>query len=54
MVIQLVENTAVQLPDDEACVLIYELDNTPHQVKTDEQHRLLEYPEKGYEWGLVW
>jgi hypothetical protein len=54
MVIQLEENAAVQLPDDDTRVLIHELDKTPQQVETDEQRRLVAYPKKSCEWGLVW
>jgi hypothetical protein len=54
MVIQIEENAAVQLPNDDARVLIDEPDNAPHQVETDEQRRLLDHPKKGGEWGLIW
>ena len=54
MVIQLEENATVQPQDDDTLVFIHELDKTPQQVETDEQCHLLEYPEKGCEWGLVW
>ena len=54
MVIQPEENAAVQPPKYGTCAPVDELDNTSHQVETDEERRLLEYPEEGCERCPVW
>jgi len=45
IVVQLVNNPAINLPGNQTCAFVDEFDNTSYHIEADEQCRVLDYPE---------